>query len=70
MGLFEALFEPSDEKLQGLYHRYSAENGYNAVKYHDNPDFDRELIAYAKKNNCSIDEAYTVAATGKRTFKD
>lgn len=61
------LFDVSEESIKGLYQRALTDSGHGFVDPRAFPDLDRELRAFAKINNCSYDEAYTLAKTGKRT---
>ena len=61
------LFDVDEEKLQGLYHRAWLENNRGFVEPHKQPYLDKAIIQYAKENDCSYDDAYILAKTGKRT---
>lgn len=66
MGLFEAIFDIDDDKLKALYHRAWLESNRGAVNTRQYPYLDRALIQYARKYNCSYDEALIFAKTGKK----
>lgn len=66
MGLIEALFEVTDERLQALYHRAWLETNRGFVDSRKFPDLDKALYIYAKEHNCSYDEALIFAKTGKK----
>ena len=67
MGIIEALFEVSDERLRALYHRAELEANRGYVEARKYPYLDHALIIYAREHNCSYDDAYILAKTGKRT---
>ena len=66
MGIVEALFEVTDERLQALYHRaWLAENrGFVDTRKH--PELDKAIYIYAREHNCSYDDALIFAKTGKK----
>lgn len=68
MGLFEDVFDVTDEKLQGLYHRAWLEADRGFVDPRKYTYLDGALLSYAKENECTYDEAWILAKTGKRIF--
>lgn len=60
------LFDVDEEKLQVLYHRAWHESGMGFVDPRKYPYLNKALIQYAKENNCSYDQAWILAKTGKR----
>ena len=60
------LFDVTEGFLQAAYKRawYACGRGFvDSRKY---PELDRALTQFAIQNNCSYDEAYLLAKTGKR----
>ena len=66
-GLMDGLFDYNDEKLQALYHRAWLEANRGFVDPRKYDYLDRALYIYAREHNCSYDDAYILAKTGKRT---
>ncbi len=62
------LFDVDEEKLKALYHRAWLECDRGFVESRNNPYLDKALIQFARENNCTYDEAYILAKTGKRLF--
>ena len=60
------LFDIDDEKLKALYHRAELEANRGAFSTRDYPYLDKALYMYAKDHNCSYDEAFIFAKTGKK----
>ena len=69
MGLFEAIFEVSDEKLQAFYHRAWLEANRGYVDPRKYPYLDKAIYIYAREHECSYDDAYFFAKTGKKMGK-
>lgn len=69
MGLFEAIFEVSDEKLQAFYHRAWLEANRGYVDPRKYPYLDKAIYIYAREHECSYDDAYLFAKTGKKLGK-
>ncbi len=61
------LFDINDDRLQAMYNKAWVDEGHGFVDPRNHPELDHELMAYATYNNCSYDEALTLAMTGKRT---
>lgn len=59
------LFDVDEEKLQVLYHRAWNECGRGFVDPRKFPYLEKAIIQYARENNCSFDEAWILAKTGK-----
>ena len=69
MGLINAILSVDDTKLQAFYHRawLEADRGYvDPRKY---PYLDRAIFIYAREHECTYDEAYLFAKTGKKMGK-
>ena len=66
MGIIDALFEVTDERLQALYHRAWLEENRGFVDPRKHPDLDRAIYIYAREHNCSYDDALIFAKTGKK----
>ena len=66
MGVIEALFEMSDERLQALYHRAWLECNRGFVDTRKFPYLDKAIYIYAREHNCSYDDALIFAKTGKK----
>ncbi len=66
MGIIQALFEITDERLQALYHRAWLDVNRGFVDPRKHPDLDRAIIIYAREHNCSYDDALIFAKTGKK----
>ena len=62
------LFDVDEEKIQVLYHRAWNEAGRGFVDPRKYIYLDKALIQFARENNCSYDDAYILAKTGKRLF--
>lgn len=60
------LFDINDEKLQGLYHRAWLECNRGYVDPRKFSYLEHAIIQYARDNNCSFDDAYLFAKTGKK----
>ena len=69
MGLIDALFEVTDERLQALYHRAWLETNRGFVDTRKFPDLDKAIFIYAREHNCAYDDALVFAKTGKKTGK-
>ena len=67
MGLIEALFEVSDERLKALYHRAWLEADRGFVDTRKYPYLDKAIFIYAREYGCSYDDALVFAKTGKKT---
>ncbi len=52
------IFDPSLEKIKGMYHRAWIESGRGAVNPREYEYLNKELLRYAKENNCTYDEAF------------
>lgn len=60
------LFDIDDDKLQGFYHRAWLECNRGFVDPHKYTYLEHAIIQYARENNCSFDEAFILAKTGKK----
>lgn len=69
MGIIDALFEVTDERLQALYHRAWLEANRGFVDTRKYPYLDKVIYIYAREHNCSYDDALIFAKTGKKTGK-
>lgn len=69
MGIIDALFEVTDERLQALYHRAWLEANRGFVNTRKYPYLDKAIYIYAREHNCSYDDALIFAKTGKKTGK-
>ena len=67
-GYVMGLFDVDEEKLKALYHRAWLECDRSFVESRKYPYLDKALIQFARENNCTYDEAYIMAKTGKRLF--
>lgn len=61
------LFDIDEEKLQTFYHRAWLECNRGFVEPHKYPYLDKAIIQYAREHDCSYDDAYILAKTGKKT---
>ncbi len=68
MGLFDTLIGSSDTRLIDAYQRAWREADRGYVDPHKYSYLDRELAVYAKENNCSYNDAYIFAKTGKKNW--
>ena len=59
------LLDIDDEKLQAFYHRAWLEANRGFVDPRKYPYLDRAIIQYARTHNCTYDQAFTLAKTGK-----
>ena len=59
------LFDITEEKLQGLFHRAWVESGRGFVDPRRYPYLDKALYMYAKEHGCSYDDAVVIAKRGK-----
>ena len=59
------LFDITEEKLQGLFHRVWVELGRGFVDPRKYPYLDKALYMYAREHVCSYDDAVRIAKTGK-----
>ncbi len=66
MGIIQALFEVTDERLQALYHRAWLDENRGFVDTRKHPDLDRAITIYAREHDCSYDDALIFAKTGKK----
>lgn len=60
------LFDIDEDKIKALYHRAWLECNRGFVdprKYHY---LDKALFMFSRENNCSYDEAFILAKTGKK----
>lgn len=62
------LFDIDDEKLQGFYHRAWLEANKGFVDPRKYPYLEHAIIQYARKYNCTFDQAFIFAKTGKKFF--
>lgn len=62
------LFDVDETKLQAFYHRAWLECNRGYVDPRKYPYLDKALYIYARENNCTYDEAYLLAKTGKKFF--
>ena len=67
MGIFDTLFGSSDTRLIDAYERAYREANRGFVDPRRYPYLDRELATYAKENDCTYEEAFIFAKTGKKT---
>ena len=54
MGIVDALFEVTDERLKALYHRAWLEENRGLVDTRKHPELDKAIYLYARKHNCSM----------------
>ena len=66
MGLFEEILSVDDTKLQAFYHRAWLEANRGYVDPRKYPYLDRAIYIYAREHDCSYDDAYLFAKTGKK----
>ncbi len=66
MGIINALFEVTDERLKALYHRAWLDCNRGFVDSRKYPELDKAIFIYAREHNCSYDEALIFAKTGKK----
>ncbi len=62
------IFDINEDRIKALYKRawYDCDRGFvDSRKY---PELDHALNQFARENNCTYDEAYILAKTGKRLF--
>lgn len=62
------LFDINDEKLQAFYYRAWLEANRGFVDPRKYPYLDRAIIQYARTYNCTYDQAFILAKTGKKMF--
>ena len=60
------IFDVDETKLQGFYHRAWLECNRGYVDPRKYPYLNMALTQFAVENNCSYDEAFILAKTGKR----
>lgn len=60
------LFDITDEKLRGFYHRAWLECNRGFVDPRKHSYLDKALYIYAKEHGCSYDDALIFAKTGKK----
>ena len=68
MGLINAILSVDDTKLQAFYHRAWLEADRGFVDPRKYPYLDRAIFIYAREHECTYDEAYLLAKTGKKFF--
>ena len=66
MGIINALFEVTDERLQALYHRAWLDCNRGFVNSRKYPELDKAIFIYAREHNCSYDEALILQRPGRR----
>ena len=59
-------FDINEDRLQVLYKRAWYDCGRGLVDPRKYPELDRALTRFAREKNCSYDEAYLLAKTGKK----
>lgn len=59
------IFDVTEEKLKGLYHRAWLECGRGFVDPRKYPYLDKAFIQYAREHHCSYDDAWRIAKLGK-----
>ena len=69
MSLADALFEISDERLKAFYHRAWLEANRGFVDPRKYPYLDKAIYLYAREHECSYDDAFIFAKTGKKMGK-
>ncbi len=62
------ILDVDENRIKALYKRawYDCDRGY--VDPNNYPELDHALIQFATENNCTYDEAYILAKTGKKMF--
>ena len=62
------IFDVNEDRIKALYKKawYDCDRGF--VEKGQNPELDHALTQFARENNCTYDEAYILAKTGKRMF--
>ncbi len=62
------ILDVDENRIKALYKRawYDCDRGY--VDPHNYPELDHALVQFATENNCTYDEAYILAKTGKKMF--
>ncbi len=62
------ILDVDENRIKALYKRawYDCDRGY--VDPNNCPELDHALIQFATENNCTYDEAYILAKTGKKMF--
>ncbi len=62
------IFDVDEERIKALYKKawYDCDRGF--VDANDHPELDHALNQFARENNCTYDEAYILAKTGKKMF--
>ncbi len=63
MGLFNI---DDDVRIRDLYHRAELEANRGSFSTRDYPYLDKALYMYAKDHDCSYDDAFIFAKTGKK----
>ena len=59
------LFDINENSVRTRYDKACSDSGHGFVDPRDYPDLDRELMAYSITHNCTYDEAYLLAKTGR-----
>ena len=62
------IFDVNEDRIKALYKKawYDCDRGF--VNSREHPELDHALTQFARENNCSYDEAYILAKTGKKMF--
>ncbi len=62
------IFDVDEYRIKALYKKawYDCDRGF--VEKGKHPELDHALTQFARENNCTYDEAYILAKTGKRMF--
>lgn len=68
MGVWDAILTYDEDKIKALYHRAWLECNRGNVDPRKFPYLDKALFVFAKENNCTYDQAYILAKTGKKLF--
>ena len=69
MGLFDAIFGMDDDKLRMTYDKAVIDADGDVSKAERNPEVEQAICMYVQEHNCSYDDAWVLAATGKKTGK-
>ncbi len=67
MGLIDALFKVTDERLLALYNRAWLEDMRETLDTRKYPELDKAISTYARERNCGYNDALVFAKTGKKT---
>ena len=59
------LFDINENSINAQYDKACRESGHGNVDPQNYPNLDRELMAYSVTHNCTYDEAYMKAKTGR-----